>query len=231
MLDPALLRTHLADTAARLRASRGFALDVAALEALEAERKDIQVRTQELQNLRNTRSKAIGQAKARGEDVAPLLAEVAGFGEELKASEARLAAVRAELEAIALGLPNLPDPSVPQGADETGNVEQSRWGTPSHWARATAGPAATQRRSSAARASPCCAAAWPACTAHWRSSCSTCTPGRTVTSRPTCRCWSTPIPCAAPANCPSSRTTCSRPWWARASRPPGATSSPLRKCR
>ncbi len=130
MLDPALLRTHLADTAARLRASRGFALDVAALEALEAERKDIQVRTQELQNLRNTRSKAIGQAKARGEDVAPLLAEVAGFGEELKASEARLAEVRAALDAIALGIPNLPDPSVPEGADESQNVEQSRWGTP-----------------------------------------------------------------------------------------------------
>ena len=130
MLDPVLLRNHLADTAARLRASRGFDLDIPAFEALEAERRDLQVRTQELQNLRNTRSKAIGQAKATGKDVAPLLAEVAGFAEELKASEARLGEVRAQLEAITLGIPNLPDPGVPEGADESANVEQSRFGTP-----------------------------------------------------------------------------------------------------
>ncbi|TDK28328.1 serine--tRNA ligase [Luteimonas aestuarii] len=130
MLDNALLRQHLADTATRLRDLRGFELPVARLEALEAERKQIQVRTQELQNLRNTRSKAIGQAKAKGEDVAPLLAEVAGFGDELKASEARLDAIRGELDAIALGIPNLPDATVPQGADENDNVEQKRWGTP-----------------------------------------------------------------------------------------------------
>jgi seryl-tRNA synthetase len=130
MLDPALLRNHLADTAARLRASRGFVLDTDAFESLEAERKDLQVRTQELQNLRNTRSKAIGQAKAAGGDIAPLLAEVAGFAEELKASELRLDEVRTQLEAMALGIPNLPDPSVPEGADESGNREQSRWGTP-----------------------------------------------------------------------------------------------------
>ena len=130
MLDPALLRQHLADTAGRLRVLRGFELPVERLQALEAERKQIQVRTQELQNLRNTRSKAIGQAKAKGEDVAPLLAEVAGLGDELKASEARLDAIRAELEAIALGVPNLPDASVPAGADESGNVEQHRWGRP-----------------------------------------------------------------------------------------------------
>ena len=130
MLDPALLRNQLPETAARLRETRGFELDTAALEALEAERKDIQVRTQELQNLRNTRSKAIGQAKAKGEDVAPLLAEVAGFGEELKASEARLDDVRAQIEAIVLGIPNLPDASVPPGPDESQNVEQARWGTP-----------------------------------------------------------------------------------------------------
>ena len=130
MLDPVLLRNDPADTAARLRATRGFELDVGALEALEAERKRIQVRTQELQNLRNTRSKAIGQAKAKGEDVSALLAEVAGFGDELKAGEARLDALRADIEAIALGIPNLPDPSVPVGADEAANVEQHRWGTP-----------------------------------------------------------------------------------------------------
>jgi seryl-tRNA synthetase len=130
MLDPSLLRTQPAELAARLRETRGFDLDVAALETLEAERKQLQVRTQELQNLRNTRSKAIGQAKARGEDVSALMAEVAGFGDELKSGEEHLDDIRARIEAIALGIPNLPDASVPPGSDETGNVEQHRWGTP-----------------------------------------------------------------------------------------------------
>ncbi len=130
MLDPALLRTQSAELATRLRASRSFELDVGQLETLESERKQLQVRTQELQNLRNTRSKAIGQAKAKGEDVSVLMAEVAGFGDELKASEGRLDVIRAQIEAIALGIPNVPDDSVPQGADESGNVEQHRWGTP-----------------------------------------------------------------------------------------------------
>ena len=130
MLDPVLLRNHAADLAARLRDSRGFELDVARLEALEADRKQLQVRTQELQNLRNTRSKQIGMLKARGEDVAAVMAEVAGFGDELKASELRLDEIRAEIEAIAAGIPNLPDASVPAGSDESGNVEQHRWGTP-----------------------------------------------------------------------------------------------------
>ena len=130
MLDPVLLRNHTADLAERLRASRGFVLDVARLEALEADRKRIQVRTQELQSLRNARSKQIGMLKAKGEDVAAVMAEVAGFGEELKASEVELERIRAEIEAIAAGIPNLPDPSVPLGSDEAGNVEQHRWGTP-----------------------------------------------------------------------------------------------------
>lgn len=130
MLDPTLLRQQPAELAARLRETRGYALDPAALESLESERKQIQVRTQELQNLRNTRSKAIGQAKAKGEDVAPLMAEVAAFGDELKASEARLETIKAEIEAIALGIPNLPHASVPAGKDETDNVETHRWGTP-----------------------------------------------------------------------------------------------------
>ncbi|WDS37076.1 serine--tRNA ligase [Pseudoxanthomonas sp.] len=130
MLDPVLLRNQPADLAQRLRDTRGFELDVSALESLEARRKQLQVRTQELQNLRNTRSKAIGQAKAKGEDVAPLMAEVAGFGEELKASEIELDDLRAQIDAIAMGLPNLPHASVPPGTDEAGNVEQHRWGTP-----------------------------------------------------------------------------------------------------
>jgi seryl-tRNA synthetase len=130
MLDPALLRANPAQLAERLRATRGIELPVEQIEQLEAERKRIQVRTQELQNLRNTRSKAIGQAKAKGEDVSALMAEVAGFGDELKASELELERIRGELESIALGLPNLPHHSVPLGADEAHNVEQHRWGTP-----------------------------------------------------------------------------------------------------
>jgi seryl-tRNA synthetase len=130
MLDPVLLRTQTAELAQRLKDSRGFDLDVSALESLESARKQLQTRTQELQNLRNTRSKAIGQAKAKGEDVSALMAEVAGFGDELKASEARLEEIRTQIEAIALGIPNLPHATVPAGADESANVEQHRWGTP-----------------------------------------------------------------------------------------------------
>src|ERR1700761_7089905 len=130
MLDPALLRTRLAETAARLKDTRGYALDVSAIEALESERKHLSTETQELQNLRNTRSKAIGQAKAKGEDVAPLMAEVAGIGDKLKANEHALADVQAKLADIALGIPNIPHESVPLGKDETENAEQLRWGTP-----------------------------------------------------------------------------------------------------
>jgi len=129
MLDPALLRVHLAETARRL-ATRGYDLPTAALEGIESERKRVQTETQELQNLRNTRSKAIGQAKAKGEDTAALMAEVAGIGDQLKANEHALAAVQERLAALALGMPNLPHESVPVGSDETGNVEQHRWGTP-----------------------------------------------------------------------------------------------------
>jgi seryl-tRNA synthetase len=130
MLDPALLRGQLAETAVRLKATRGFELDVVAMAGLESERKQLQSRTQELQNLRNTRSKAIGLAKAKGEDVAALMAEVAGFGDELKASEVRLDEIRAQIETIALGIPNIPHESVPVGDDESQNVEVKRVGTP-----------------------------------------------------------------------------------------------------
>ena len=129
MLDPQLLR-NAPETVRDGLARRGFVLDTETLSALEAERKSLQVRTQELQNLRNTRSKAIGMAKAKAKDVAPLLAEVAGFGEELKASETRLDAIKAQLESITMELPNVPDASVPDGKDEADNVEVLRWGTP-----------------------------------------------------------------------------------------------------
>ncbi len=130
MLDPSLLRGQLAETAARLLATRGFQLDAGAFEALEGERKQLQSRTQELQNRRNTRSKAIGQAKSKGEDTSALMAEVAGLGDELKQSEARLEQLQATMESIALGVPNLPDASVPPGKDETQNVELKRVGKP-----------------------------------------------------------------------------------------------------
>ncbi|MEO8002088.1 MAG: serine--tRNA ligase, partial [Arenimonas sp.] len=130
MLDPHLLRTSLAETAARLKATRGYDLDVAAIESLESERKQIQVRTQELQNLRNTRSKSIGQAKAKGEDIAPLMAEVAGYADELKASELHLHDVQSKIEHIALNIPNIPHESVAIGSDESQNVELKIFGTP-----------------------------------------------------------------------------------------------------
>jgi seryl-tRNA synthetase len=130
MLDPVLLRNQPADLAARLKQTRGYDLNVADLLLLETERKQIQVRTQELQNLRNTKSKQIGMLKAKGEDVSAVMAEVAGFGDELKASEARLDVIKQSIDAIAAGIPNLPHESVPVGADEHDNVEQHRWGTP-----------------------------------------------------------------------------------------------------
>ncbi|MGB2788832.1 MAG: serine--tRNA ligase, partial [Dokdonella sp.] len=129
MLDPVLLRGQLEDVARRL-ATRGFELDSAAIEALEARRKAVQVETQELQNTRNTRSKAIGMAKAKGEDTAALMAEVANIADRLKANEATLADVQQKLADISLSLPNLPDASVPVGGDESGNAEMHRWGTP-----------------------------------------------------------------------------------------------------
>ncbi|KRG39780.1 serine--tRNA ligase [Stenotrophomonas pictorum JCM 9942] len=130
MLDPALLRQQPAELAERLRVTRGYDLDVAAFEALEADRKRIQVRTQELQSLRNSRSKAIGHAKAKGEDVSAIMAEVAAFADELKASEIQLDELREKIEALSLGIPNVPADDVPLGKDESENVEQLRWGTP-----------------------------------------------------------------------------------------------------
>ncbi len=132
MLDAKFLRTELTETAARL-AQRGFVLDVARLSELEELRRKLQVDTQELQNLRNTKSKAIGQAKGRGEDITPLLAEVDGLGAQLDAAKQQLDAVLAEVEQIALSVPNLPDLSVPAGKDETQNLEVHRVGEPTEF--------------------------------------------------------------------------------------------------
>ncbi|MGE5155621.1 MAG: serine--tRNA ligase [Bdellovibrio bacteriovorus] len=133
MLDPRLLRTDLEWVAAQL-ARRGLNLDQARLVGLESERKERQIEVQELQNQRNLSSKSIGKAKAAGQDVAPLLAEVADLGERLKTAEARLTAIQQELTEIALGLPNLPHESVPDGPDEAHNREERRWGEPTPFA-------------------------------------------------------------------------------------------------
>ncbi|MCU7554090.1 serine--tRNA ligase [Alteromonas sp. ASW11-19] len=129
MLDPKFLRSDIDTTAARL-ATRGYSLDVEAFSALEEKRKALQVKTQELQNERNVRSKSIGKAKAQGEDIAPLLAEVGKLGDELDSAKAELQLVLNEINAYTQGIPNLPDESVPQGESEDDNVEISRWGTP-----------------------------------------------------------------------------------------------------
>ena len=129
MLDPKRLRTELDEVAAQL-ARRGFTLDTEALRALEERRKQLQVATQDLQNERNTKSKSIGKAKAAGEDIQPLLDEVAGLGDKLKAAEAELEQIQSELEAIALGIPNIPHATVPEGRDEGDNREERRWGEP-----------------------------------------------------------------------------------------------------
>lgn len=127
MLDPKRLRADLDEVATQL-ARRSFKLDVDTIRAVEERRKTLQVETQTLQNERNSRSKAIGQAKAKGADIQPLLAEVADMGDTLKEKEQQLASLQAELDAIVMGIPNVLDVSVPDGKDENANVEIRRWG-------------------------------------------------------------------------------------------------------
>ncbi len=129
MLDSKLVRTQPQEVADRL-AARGFTLDVARIEALENQRKAVQTRTETLQAERNARSKAIGQAMKRGEDVEPLKAEVNRMADELEAGKRELDGIQAELDALLLTIPNLPHESVPVGADEEDNLEVRRWGTP-----------------------------------------------------------------------------------------------------
>jgi seryl-tRNA synthetase len=129
MLDITLFRKDLDAVAQRL-AARGYTLDTAAFQALEAERRELQTRTEEQQARRNSLSKQIGALKGRGEDVSAVMDEVAGLGEALKASAARLEDIQARLSAFMLDIPNLPHDSVPAGRDESANVEVRRWGTP-----------------------------------------------------------------------------------------------------
>ena len=132
MLDINALRRDLPAVVARLETRKRPQpfLDVPRFSALEAERKTVQTRTEELQARRNSLSKQIGQAKGRGEDSAPLMAEVAGIADTMKAGAEQLDAIQAELNTMLMSVPNLPDSSVPVGADETANVEVRRWGVP-----------------------------------------------------------------------------------------------------
>ena len=129
MLDPNRFRRELDDTAAAL-ARRFYELDVDAIRGLEADRRELQTRVEALRNERNVRSRAIGKAKSRGEDIQPLLADVSRLGTELEAAEQGLEEVRARLDALLLDVPNVPHPSVPVGPTEDENVEVRRWGTP-----------------------------------------------------------------------------------------------------
>ncbi len=129
MLDPKLIRSDLNEVAEQLK-KRNFVLDVAALEDLESKRKACQVATENLQNERNTRSRSIGKAKSAGEDIQPLLDEVAGLGEKLDAAKADLAEVQQQIDTIIMGIPNLLHDSVPVGKNEDDNVEIRRWGEP-----------------------------------------------------------------------------------------------------
>jgi len=127
MLDPRLFRIDLDFVKEQLN-RRSFNFNTEFYAELEARRKDVQVKTQELQNERNSRSKAIGQAKAKGEDVQPLLNEVQHLGDELKAAETALAGIQTEMETLMEGIPNILDESVPDGKSEDFNLEISRWG-------------------------------------------------------------------------------------------------------
>jgi seryl-tRNA synthetase len=129
MLDPKLLRNNIAFVTQELL-RRGFALDIDEYQSLEADRRSLQAETENLQNERNVKSKLIGQAKAKGEDVSPLLAEVSGLGEKLDLAKKRFGEVREQLEQLLKSVPNLPDASVPEGEDESGNITLRECGSP-----------------------------------------------------------------------------------------------------
>lgn len=129
MLDTRLLRTNLEEIAAQL-ATRGYQLNIEEFNQLEEERKQLQVAAEELQATRNTKSKQIGQAKAKGEDIQPLLDEVANLGTELEEAKQKLSANQAVYQELLTGIPNLPHSSVPVGKDENDNAEIKRWGEP-----------------------------------------------------------------------------------------------------
>jgi len=127
MLDPRLFRSELEQVQQQLL-RRNFQFDAVAYQALEDRRKDIQVKTQDLQNERNTRSKAIGQAKAQGQDIQPLLDQVQDLGDQLKAAESELTEIQTQINTLMEGIPNILDATVPAGKSDADNLEISRWG-------------------------------------------------------------------------------------------------------
>jgi seryl-tRNA synthetase len=127
MLDPKLIRNDVEAVASRLKVKK-YTLDVAAFEALEERRKSLQVETENLQSERNARSKGIGKAKASGEDIAPLIAEMDKMGAELESKKAELKVLQDDLNSLLAGMPNIPDEDVPEGEDESDNVEVRKWG-------------------------------------------------------------------------------------------------------
>ncbi|MDC1417959.1 serine--tRNA ligase [Candidatus Thioglobus sp.] len=127
MLESKLLRGNIDFVVEQLK-RRNFTFDVDEFNKLEDQRKVIQVQTQELQNLRNTKSKAIGQAKASGEDIKPLLDEVSSLGESLDGAKSELNALQFKIDEIAMAIPNIPHPSVPEGLSEDDNLEVLKWG-------------------------------------------------------------------------------------------------------
>ncbi|MBA4502107.1 serine--tRNA ligase [Marinobacterium marinum] len=129
MLDPKYVRANPEEVAVRLK-KKGYEFPVDQFVELDNQRKSIQTETENLQNERNTRSKGIGKAKAAGEDIQPLLAEVQTLGDQLDAAKERLNQVQVQLDDLLLGVPNIPHESVPEGADEDDNVEVRTWGTP-----------------------------------------------------------------------------------------------------
>ncbi len=129
MLDPKLVRSEPETVAATLQ-KRGFTLDVDRLKGLEAQRKQLQINVEQLQADRNSRSKSIGQAKAAGEDIAPLLQEVEALKKSLEDAQQKLSDIQIELDGILAGVPNIPDDQVPEGDTEDDNLEIRRWGTP-----------------------------------------------------------------------------------------------------
>ncbi len=130
MIDPTLLRNNLSEIAEKLKVRRGFILDVNKFSQLEEQRKTLQIKTETLQAERNSRSKTIGAAKAKGEDISTLLAEVDHMGTELNTVKEELANVLTEIEQLALTIPNIPADEVPLGKDDSDNKEVFRWGTP-----------------------------------------------------------------------------------------------------
>ena len=196
MLDPALLRGQLHSVADRLR-TRGYVLDTDAIEQLEAQRKSAQTETQELQNLRNTRSKAIGRPRRKAR-ISALMDEVAGIGDKLKANEQQLADIQSRIANIALGIPNLADASVPRRQGRKRKRRTEKVGHAAHVRIQAEGSRRTRRAQRLARRRNrrqtfrralhrSCAASSRSCIARSRSSCSICTRANTVISNATCR--------------------------------------------